>query len=105
MRVPEQQNVRAHLLRPVPGGEKPVLHMQRVTVRDQHALVLKEKQPLGSFKATEVAVARHLLQRDVRIKPVQLLRVAPAVAEVDDQAGIHQLDRPLHMFDIAVGIG
>ena len=84
VRVPVEQRLRAALSRLVGRAQQRGLHAQRMPVAEQHAAVAEEDDALALLKAAEVAVARHLLERDAGVQAVQRLRVAPAVAEVND---------------------
>ena len=108
VRVPVKQRLRAALSRLVGRAQQRGLHAQRVPVAEQHAAVAEKDDALALLKAAEVTVARHLLERDAGIQAVQRLRVAPAVAEVNDgveRRGALTLHGADHIVLIAVGVG
>ena len=108
VRVPVEQRLRAALSRLVGRAQQRGLHAQRMPVAEQHAAVAEEDDALALLKAAEVAVARHLLERDAGVQAVQRLRVAPAVAEVNDgveRGGALPLHGADHVVLIAVGVG
>ena len=74
-------------------------------VRDEHAVIVQNQHALKRFKAPEVAVAGDLLERQAGEKLVQLLRVAPAVAKMNDAVRLLALHGARHIVHIAVGIG
>ena len=77
-------------------------------VEEQPALSAEQFAALALLKAAEVTVARHLLERDAGIQAVQRLRVAPAVAEVNDgveRRGTLPLHGADHVVLIAMGVG
>ena len=76
VRVPVEQRLRAALSRLVGRAQQRGLHAQRMPVAEQHAAVAEEDDALALLKAAEVAVARHLLERDAGIQAVQRLCVA-----------------------------
>ena len=74
-------------------------------VRDEHAVIVQNQHALKRFKASEVAVAGDLLERQAGEKFTQLLDIAPAVAKVDDAVRLHKFHCAHHVVDIAVRVG
>ena len=74
-------------------------------MRNEHTVIVQDEHALERLKAAEVAVAWHLLERQAGEKLVQFLRVAPAVAKVDDAVRLCELHRAHHVVDVSVRVG
>ena len=101
----EQEDIQPLFFRRESRRKQRLLDAVGVSVADQNALALQKQELFGIFDGAEVTVAGDLVERDFRHTLMEALRVAPAVAQMQDHIGILTLHRLEHVGHIAMGIG
>ena len=105
MGMTEEEKIQLLFLGGISGREQRLLHTVGMAMAEEDTLVLHEDQLFSGEVGAEVAVARHLFQRDVGEVFVECFRVTPAISQMNDHAGRGLLHRPDHIFNVAVRVG
>lgn len=108
VRMPEEECLRTSLMGSIGGTQQGGLYPQCVPVAQKQPVCAEKDEALALLKAPKVAVPGYLLKREAWIEPVQLLRIAPSVTEMDDgieRVCLLKLHGAEHIVRAAVGIG
>ena len=102
--VPEQQHLRAALLRGVHSRHRRAFHVPGVAVQHQYPHAAQLYEPLLLVIAAPVAVPRHALHGKPRKLPPQRLQIPLAVPQMQHIVRLYPFHRPHHIVHVPVAV-